>query len=383
MQGWTWRILIVMAVVTVLVYTVTRPDPETAGLYQSSSAQLVEMLGNSRDVVRRGAAAGLLSRGPESVPALIEAIPEASDDQFEQIFLVLEDLYVSADEATSDAAEDAIERLIVHDVRAIRHAAEQLLQANMSRRLLRACSKIQSFGAKFVISPLAVQRGADSQFPYDIVVIGPDWSGGDDGLKFFRGFHRQNRSMSVHIATDAPVSRAAILKLKEFTAVRRQSESCLGLLVRDPRDQSEPSGVRIRRLAPQSPAMLAGLQEDDVLLEMDDQTIGDTADYMMALKARPPGTVVRLKILRRNQEQDITITLGSDFGTGQCRCDGDPAEEVAESSLQLPEPDGPPIGPAGRGRFSPTTDHISPPAPGPARVPQRAFGDFPAAGDSP
>jgi hypothetical protein len=373
MQGWTWRIVIVIALVTVLVYTATRPDPEIAGLYQSSPAQLVALLDNSREAVRRGAAAELLSRGADSVPALAAAIPTASDEQLELMFLVLEDLYVSADEATADAAEEALEQMTTHDERNIRHAADQVLQVNMTRRLMRACAKLRSFGARFVISPLAAMRGADSQFPYDIMVIGADWSGGDDGLKFLRGF-RQHR-LFVHVATDAPLSEAALRTLKELSgAVRRQNEGCLGLLVRNHADP----GVLIRRLVPRSPAELAGLQENDILLQIDDEPIDDTADFMLAMRRRPPGTQLRLKILRRNRELDVAVALGSDFATGQCRCEGDAAEEITEPSV-LPESEGRgDIGPAGAGRLlPPTTDFISPPAPGPARIPQRPFGHLP------
>src|SRR5262245_37816933 len=111
MHSWTWRVIVFGALLTVLIYTATRPDPETAGLSSASPSQLVDVLGSSRDVVRRSAAARLLAQGTNAIPALINAIPEADDHSLSQIFMVLEDLYVSPDETIADAAEDALEQL--------------------------------------------------------------------------------------------------------------------------------------------------------------------------------------------------------------------------------------------------------------------------------
>lgn len=373
MQGWTWRAVIFGALVTVLIYTATRPDPETSELFQSSSSQLVKLLGSSRDVVRRTAAARLLNRGAEAVPALLEAAPFADEEDRDQIFLVLEDLYVSSDTPAADAAEEALEQLANHEERDVRQAADAVFQSNIFRRHLRACSKVESFGGRLV-SSASVARGMEMQFPLDIVVIDENWTGGERGLKYIS---RIKNLGSVHLATAAPFTETVIdglaRKLGDYSVgIRRESEACLGLEIIGRTDQT----VSVRRLAAGSPASLAGFQREDLILEMAGRPLETPADYFQRLRELHPGDTLTLIVQRDGELITVNVALGSDFGTGRCRCHGDAFEEdeiaaMNEESMR------------GRSRFPLTTDRISPFSQDAGRPLQRGPGDLMPAARAP
>lgn len=365
MHGWTWRATLFGAMVTVLIYTATRPDPETAGLSSASSSQLVDLLSSSRDVVRRSAAARLLAQGANAIPALVNAIPEANEHELNQIFLVLEDLYVSSDENVADVAEDAIEQLAASGTREIRHGAEQVFQSNMSRRHLRACSRIESFGGQFVASPMSY-RGGDPLNPFVIAIIKDDWTGGDEGLKYLRRI--LPTLIAVHISTEAPVSEDALEMLTSFVAVRRENEACLGVELQERTDE----GLTIRRLVPYSPASVANLQRFDRIVRLAGEPIANYYDFIMQLRKLHYGDQVELVVLRDNAPVPVTVTMGSDFGTGHCRCEGSAVESVEPEELTASEDDG-----RHGSRYLPSTDRVSPIPQEPPRPRHGAMHDFP------
>lgn len=69
------------------------------------------------------------------------------------------------------------------------------------------------------------------------------------------------------------------------------------------------SGVRIARIAPQSPAAKSGLKEGDRILTLDGQPIGDIADLQRRLSDRAAGEDVKLGIKRRWQTFEAIVRL--------------------------------------------------------------------------
>jgi len=247
---------------------------------------------------------------------LLAHIPTADEEQLEQIFLVLEDLYVSSDPMIADAAELALEELANDSRRDVRRSIEELFQANYSRRHLRACARIEEFGGKLLSSPYAL-RGSDIPFASDLAVIDADWTGGEDGLKYLT---RIQGLASVHVAENAPVSPKAVSELarNHNLNLRHENEACLGVELRE--------GSRrmiIRQLAAKSPAYRAGLEPADEVVELAGVPVENFREFITELRSHRPGTVVDLKVIRDEAEVMLRVELGSDFGTGRCRCEGD------------------------------------------------------------
>ncbi len=69
-------------------------------------------------------------------------------------------------------------------------------------------------------------------------------------------------------------------------------------------------GALIARIEPKSPADKAGLAEGDVVLALDDKKIEDSAALMRAVSAMDIGDKAKLKVNRRGQTKELTLTLG-------------------------------------------------------------------------
>lgn len=72
------------------------------------------------------------------------------------------------------------------------------------------------------------------------------------------------------------------------------------------------SGQRATDFAviPNSPAARAGLQGNDIILEMDGKQLNEDNSLVRALKQHQPGDRLELKIFRDGSEQTVTVTIG-------------------------------------------------------------------------
>ena len=69
-------------------------------------------------------------------------------------------------------------------------------------------------------------------------------------------------------------------------------------------------GAYIMQVDSNSPAATAGLQQNDIIVSIGDQTIDSDHSFINALFANQPGDQVEVKILRDNQEMVLKVTLG-------------------------------------------------------------------------
>lgn len=344
MQSWTWRAILFGALAIVIIITATRPDPETDVITHATPAELAQALRNPRELVRRSATARLIAMGPAAVGELQRAAKSAQDDHLATIFLVLEDMYVSGNELVADEVELAVEELAKDERREVRQASDELFQSNLMRRHLRACAKFESLGGRLVASPFAIQPG-ESQYSNDLAVIPAEWHGGETGLKLLT---RIRGLSSIHLATSAAIDESQLEMLAHYFVIRREDEPCLGVELRE-----REAGLLIRRLVPRSPADRAGLDSMDILLELNGVPVHSYPEFLQVMRQHHPGETVEMKIVREDQPQVIPVVLGTDFGTGRCRCHDDDPSSSYEGAGSSP--------PLGRdGRYLPMTDRVGP-----------------------
>ena len=73
----------------------------------------------------------------------------------------------------------------------------------------------------------------------------------------------------------------------------------------------EPRGALISDLTNGGPALKAGLQPEDIVLEADGKRIEDTTDLASIVSSKAPGTSVQLKVFHKGTEKNVAITLGT------------------------------------------------------------------------
>lgn len=72
----------------------------------------------------------------------------------------------------------------------------------------------------------------------------------------------------------------------------------------------DATGAVIAQVTPNSPASRAGLQNGDVIRELNSSKILNGSDLQLAIAGTTPGTKVRLGILRNGHSQNIDLTVG-------------------------------------------------------------------------
>jgi len=74
--------------------------------------------------------------------------------------------------------------------------------------------------------------------------------------------------------------------------------------------ESEDGHVEIVDVEKESPAELAGLEEGDIILEMEGQSITSTGMLAKEIRSRKPGDDVKLKIERKDKTETVKVKLG-------------------------------------------------------------------------
>jgi serine protease Do len=72
----------------------------------------------------------------------------------------------------------------------------------------------------------------------------------------------------------------------------------------------ENSGALVGDVSPNSPAQKSGMQNGDIILELNGKPVEDANQLRMAVSMMTPGTEVHLKVLRSGSERDMAVTLG-------------------------------------------------------------------------
>jgi S1-C subfamily serine protease len=136
-----------------------------------------------------------------------------------------------------------------------------------------------------------------------ILSAGP--SGGSIGLGFAipaNTVRRVVRELIARGATTYRVARQPWLGIK-FGTVPENLGQALGL--------PPYHGAKVVHVLPETPASLAGLEDDDIILTIDGKVIGDQDDVRDAVLQHKAGERVNLRILRPSdhQQHNITVTV--------------------------------------------------------------------------
>lgn len=90
------------------------------------------------------------------------------------------------------------------------------------------------------------------------------------------------------------------------SGVRMRSGPSLGVM---PDYTYSGNGFRIEQVRPDGTADAAGLQDGDVIIEMDGKRVGDIYDYMGILNTLESGDAISITILRNDEEMELEATF--------------------------------------------------------------------------
>jgi len=74
--------------------------------------------------------------------------------------------------------------------------------------------------------------------------------------------------------------------------------------------QSEPRGVLVGDVSPNSPAQTSGLRRGDIILEVNGKPVADANELRMSISMMPPDATVKLNVVRNGDRRDLSVKLG-------------------------------------------------------------------------
>lgn len=127
--------------------------------------------------------------------------------------------------------------------------------------------------------------------------------------------------LEVYLSTGDPELRMRLVPILErayfpprgYVGILMQP-AFLDALGRIPGNLTKGTGILVTRVVPGTPAQLSGLQESDVIVQMDDWNVEGGLDlnslFADRIQANPPGREIQLKVRRGGEEVLLALKLG-------------------------------------------------------------------------
>ncbi len=263
------------------------------------------------EYARRLAATRQLERlGPRAIPALVETAESAvSLEAAIRAVEILKRFYLGGDNGAFEQAEAALTKLAESPNRPVAAAAADVLQRFGEHvRLVHAVKQIERLGGSVKFSEVPAGLIAPGDLPLiQYVLIGTEWKGGDEGLKYLAQLPTVG---VVYLIRGAPVSEAAIQKLQQQRPdlrIQYRGRAYLGIAS----GTNPGEGCLISQVQPGGAAAKAGLRAGDVILKFGGTPVTDFEQLVELIGKKAPGDKVDVVIRRNGQELTIPVVLGT------------------------------------------------------------------------
>jgi hypothetical protein len=267
---------------------------------------------------RQAAAEALLEIPADQMTALVQAADNVgSGEVIRRVYDFLERCYVQDDDRSLVAAE-ILETAVSSPHWMTAELAKDILARNGQVRVTRALLELQALGASV--------RPRDPREIWDRRRLGPvgiagfgmsddiiridideDWTGNERGIQLFQRLSplindlqgMRGMRLGVYLIEGHPLTDAQVAALKSMLGDRRvvsRGKVALGITA-DP-FFGDNIGCRIGTVSRGSSAGDAGLQPDDIILKLGDDTVKDFDHLVELLKKYDPGDVVKMAVQR-------------------------------------------------------------------------------------
>ncbi|WP_406830791.1 trypsin-like peptidase domain-containing protein [Pedococcus sp. KACC 23699] len=117
-----------------------------------------------------------------------------------------------------------------------------------------------------------------------------------------------SQSGSIGLGFAIPISQAMPI-VTELSQGKPATHAQLGIQIKD---STHPVGALVATVEPRSPAAAAGIQDGDVITEVNQLVVTDSSSLVAAVRAERPGDHVSVTYRRGGSEHSARVTLGSD-----------------------------------------------------------------------
>ena len=263
------------------------------------------------DFVRREAASDeLFAIGLGAIPAIADAAESGSPEVSVRALEILQRMYRGNDEVTFEAVETVLGHLKGSEKLAVAARAERAFDSGAETRQKRAIAQFERLGGIIHYSDRGNDRQPLSRPTIEYVMIGRDWTGGEEGLHLLARIEDIRLSgTQLYIIRGIEVSEATLLDLiaeLPFLVIQRRGPARLGI-----RGSSRDIGCVVRGIDPGSAAELAGLKIQDEVVEIDGQPINSFDGLIEIVGEKEPGEEIPIVFRRGSETREVKAKLSS------------------------------------------------------------------------
>lgn len=283
---------------------------QPAAATSADVAKLVGQLDSDDYVTRQQATRKLAEAGPEAVPALKKAAAGDSLEASIRAIQVLSEIYATEDPETVDAAEDVLDELSASEATSVADRAAAALAAHNEIRDRRALARLEDLGGQVQFATtdqILIDEEQPKQKRVAHVLIGHDWRGEDDGLKYLHRLQSWASVPTVYVVKDAPVTDEGLNQLVATmpqVKIERRGKAMLGVQSSVLAEECIVGGI-----TPGSAADRAGLQEGDIIRSFGGEAVGDFRALVDLIANKEPGDRVEVGYLRGGQMMTTEVQL--------------------------------------------------------------------------
>jgi hypothetical protein len=320
-------------------------------------AQWVAGLDSNQFEVRELAQNELAAAGPLALDQVAKTAEVGSLESSTRAINILLGWSDSSDRQMRVAALERLAALKNHPKEAA-VAAQVLAEARRSAAMEAILALGGSFSGDLRFGNLALRLQPNLQ-----VVIGPQWKGGIEGLRYVRdipdvaivGFHSAPfGDEALEYLTDLPNLRRVELYATPVAkeVVEAFQKKCPNVKEVDIRDSGAKLGVwggfaggnaHVSAVVPGSAADKAGIKPGDIIAKLDGREIKDFENLTSQISKHRPGDTVKLTVLRPNANQGTdTLELPVQFdqwGANSTQAQTIPGESAPPDATQEAFPD--------------------------------------------
>jgi hypothetical protein len=279
--------------------------------------------------VREAASGKLVKAQAPAVPVLMAVANEGNLEAAVRAVGILEAIYVSAevkgDAAAVDGAESALEELTRTGRPSVADRADVMLESHYDIRERRAVAEIERFhgvpkfgypgeltnawNQRLNQAPVPIDRSGDSKEKGDLtwLIIGPKWTGGDEGLKQVA---RLKRLKILYRIQGCPVSDDAVVRLRAaIPGLEVHVRGAAKLGISSDAFLGPEKGCVIHEVQEGEAAANAGLRSQDRIVQFGGHPIENFDSLVELLRNYKPGEVIETIIVRDEVQLKVPLTL--------------------------------------------------------------------------
>jgi hypothetical protein len=315
--------------------TVTAPAAAPGAVSASVALKEVALGLESPSFAVREAASERLTNGQSpAVPLMLGVAKDGNLEAAVRAVGILEAIYISAeakgDPAAVDAAELALEELTRVGRPSVADRADVVIESHYDIREHRAVAVIEQFhgvakygpanelangwNARFNQIPPAIDRSGDSskeKAELNVVIIGPKWTGGDEGLKQIARLTRLTGQVhKLYRIQGCPVTDEGIARLRAaLPGLEIEVRGAAKLGITYAGAPGSDRGCIIQEVQEGESAANAGLHPQDRIVRFGNHEIDGFYSLVDLLRSYKPGQTVETWIVREDNLLKVPITL--------------------------------------------------------------------------